>query len=130
MLGALEFTPFPDARRALEALRARGLRLVIVSNWDRSLPDWLAPSGLLKLVEGVVTSAEAGAAKPDPAPFDAALRLAGVEPGAALHVGDSPATDVAGARAAGIRPVLVQRDGAPLAGPDAIRSLAELPSLL
>lgn len=130
MLGALEFTPFPDARPSLEALRARGLQLVIVSNWDRSLPDWLAPSGLLELVEGVVTSAEAGAAKPATAPFDAALRLAGVEPSAALHVGDSPATDVAGARAAGIRPVLVQRDGAPLAGPDAIRSLAELPSLL
>ena len=45
-------------------------------------------------------------------------------------MGDSLENDVAGARAAGIRPVLVARDGSPPAGVETIRSLAELPALL
>jgi 2-haloalkanoic acid dehalogenase type II len=128
MLGSLEFVPFPDVLPALSALRDR--RLVVVSNWDCSLADWLGPAGLLEHVYAVVTSAEVGVAKPDPAIFERALELARARPGEAVHVGDSPANDVAGARAAGIRPVLVARDGSPPAGVDAIRSLAELPSLL
>lgn len=131
MLGALEFTPFPDAAPALKALRGGGRRLAIVSNWDCSLEDWLEPSGLIELVDEVVTSAGAGAAKPDPLIFGRALALLGAEPSDATHVGDSLANDVEGARAAGIRPVFVWRgDGPPPAGVPAIRSLAELPSLL
>src|SRR6185312_3232244 len=56
MLGSLEFTPFPDAIPALSELRERGLTVVIASNWDCSLPDWLRPAGILELVDGVVTS--------------------------------------------------------------------------
>jgi putative hydrolase of the HAD superfamily len=128
MLGSLEFVPFPDVLPALSALRDH--RLVVVSNWDCSLADWLGPAGLLEHVDAVVTSAEVGAAKPDRAIFVRALELARARPGASVHVGDSLQNDVAGARAAGIRPVLVARDGSPPAGVDAIRSLAELPSLL
>jgi putative hydrolase of the HAD superfamily len=128
MLGALEFVPFPDALPALEALRDR--KLVVVSNWDCSLADWLGPAGLLEHVDAVVTSAEAGVAKPDPGIFERALELAGVAASEVIHVGDSLDNDVAGARAAGIRPVLVARDGRPPAGVEAIRSLAELPALL
>src|ERR671915_279837 len=69
MLAALEFTPFPDAIEAVAELRRRDHRLVVASNWDCSLPDWLGPTGLLDHVDGVVTSAGAGAAKPDPAVF-------------------------------------------------------------
>jgi putative hydrolase of the HAD superfamily len=130
MLGALEFTPYPDAAPALEALRAAGHRMAIVSNWDCSLEDWLAPSGLLELVDGVVTSAVAGAAKPDPAIFGRALELLGTEVEGSAHVGDSLDNDVEGARAAGIRPILVARDRDAPAGVEAIGSLAELPSLL
>jgi putative hydrolase of the HAD superfamily len=131
MLGALEFTAFPDAAPALKALRAEGRRLAIVSNWDCSLEDWLEPSGLIGLVDEVVTSAGAGAAKPDPAIFARALDLLGGEAAGAAHVGDSLDKDVDGARAAGIRPVLVYRGGGRLpAGVQAIRSLVELPSLL
>jgi putative hydrolase of the HAD superfamily len=71
-----------------------------------------------------------GAAKPDPAIFEYALSLAGVGPGDAVHVGDSLDNDVAGARAVGIRPLLVARDGAAPVGVETIRSLAELPALL
>ena len=130
MMGALEFRPFDDAPPALRALRARGLRLVVASNWDCSLPDWLAPAGLLELVDGVVTSAVVGAAKPDASIFRHALELTGVDKAEAVHVGDSLDNDVAGARAAGIRAVLVKRDGDPPPEVATVRSLAELPALL
>jgi putative hydrolase of the HAD superfamily len=130
MLEALEFTPFPDAIPALRELRAAGHTLVVVSNWDCSLPEWLGPPGLLELVDGVVSSAEVGAAKPDPAPFARGLELAGARPEDALHVGDSLDNDVAGARAAGVRAVLVDRSGTPPPGVEAVRSLLEVPSLL
>jgi putative hydrolase of the HAD superfamily len=128
MLGSLEFVPFPDVLPALDALR--GHVLIVVSNWDCSLADWLGPAGLLEHFEAVVTSAEVGVGKPGRAIFERALALAGVGPGEAVHVGDSLENDVAGARAAGIRPVLVARDGGAPAGVEAIRSLAELPALL
>jgi putative hydrolase of the HAD superfamily len=130
MLGSLEFKPFPDALPALARLAEDGHVVVIVSNWDCSLPDWLGPAGLLDHVAGVVTSAEAGAAKPDRRIFELGLELAGARPGEAVHVGDSVENDVAGARALGIRPVLVARDGAAPEGVEAVGSLAELPALL
>jgi len=130
MLGALEFRPYPDVLPALGELRERGLTLVIASNWDCSLPDWLTPTGIMELVDGVVTSAEVGAAKPEGRLFQRALTVAGADPGEALHVGDKVDKDVAGAGAAGIRAVLVQRVGEPPDGVTAIRSLGELPALL
>jgi putative hydrolase of the HAD superfamily len=130
MLGALEFTPYPDVLPALAELRARGLTLVVASNWDCSLPDWLRSAGVLELVDGVVTSAEVGAAKPSPRVFERALAVARVEPGEALHAGDNLDNDVEGAAAAGVRAVLVQRDGTAPSGVDAIGSLSELAALL
>jgi putative hydrolase of the HAD superfamily len=130
MLGALEFTPYADVLPALGELRERGLTLVIASNWDCSLPDWLRPTGILALVDGVVTSAEVGAGKPDPRVFERALQVAGAEPGEALHVGDKVDNDLEGAAAAGVRGVLVQREGEPPPGVEAIASLRELSALL
>ena len=130
MLGSLEFTAFADAAPALRDLRAAGHALIVVSNWDCSLPDFLRPPGLLELVDAVVSSAVVGAAKPDPAPFRRALELAGAAPGDALHVGDSLENDVAGARAAGVRAVLVDRAGSAPAGVKAVRSLGDLASLV
>jgi putative hydrolase of the HAD superfamily len=133
LLASLRFLPFPDAAPALRALRARGLRLVVVSNWDASLHVRLAETGLAPLVDGAIASAELGAAKPAPEIFARALELAGVDAADAVHVGDSPEADVAGARAAGARPVLVVREPDPVpeagAGVPVIRSLAELPPL-
>jgi putative hydrolase of the HAD superfamily len=79
-------------------LRALGLPLAVVSNWDETLPERLEAFD----VDVVVSSAEAGASKPDPAVFRLALERLGVRPERALHVGDSPA-DQEGARAAGMR---------------------------
>jgi len=131
LLAALRFRPYPEVPGALRALRAGGARLVVLSNWDVSLHEALAATGIAPLVDGAVSSAEVGAAKPDPAAFAAALALAGpgVRPADAVHVGDSVAHDVAGARAAGIRAVLVVRDGDPpgdLRGVRTVRSLREV----
>jgi putative hydrolase of the HAD superfamily len=96
---AIVFEPEPGAREAVRRLEARGLALCVVSNWDCGLAEHLAALGFRL---PVVTSAEAGAAKPDPAIFRCALERLGVEPARALHVGDSD-EDEQGARAAGMR---------------------------
>lgn len=121
LMAAIRFRPFADAPEALRGLRERGLALVCVSNWDVSLVDVLDRTGLGGLLDGIVTSAGVGSRKPDPAIFTPALELAGCEPQEAVHVGDTPAEDVEGALAAGIRPLLLAREG----GGD-IRSLLEV----
>lgn len=133
MLAALRFRAFDDAEPALTGLRARGVQLVAVSNWDASLPSVLEETGLAPRLDGAVSSAVIGAAKPDPAVFDAALAAAGCGPHEAFHVGDSPDGDVEGARAAGIRTALLDRHGAlgdPPPGVPKIGSLAELASVI
>lgn len=132
LLESLRFAQYPDVPGVLADLRRLGLKLAIVSNWDCSLPETLADLGLTGLVDAVVVSAEVGARKPSPAIFEAALSRLGVEPAAALFVGDSPETDVAGARAAGIRPLLLDRNGllADNENVERIFTLADLPSLV
>jgi putative hydrolase of the HAD superfamily len=127
LLGSLHFRAYPDARPALEAARSLGLRLVVVSNWDCSLPEVLARIGLAPLLDGVVASAVAGARKPAAAIFERALLLAGATPSEAIHVGDSRLDDVEGARGAGIEPVLLRRDGGP--GPPGVTTVATLAEL-
>ncbi|HYQ11874.1 MAG TPA: HAD family hydrolase [Solirubrobacterales bacterium] len=111
MMAAIRFRAYPDAAPALAELRALGVQLVCVSNWDYSLPDVLARVGLADELDGVLTSAAVGARKPDPRLFEAALEVAGCAADEALHVGDAPTEDVEGARAAGIRALLIDRDG-------------------
>ncbi|HKG02254.1 MAG TPA: HAD-IA family hydrolase [Conexibacter sp.] len=111
LLAALRFRPFEEVPEVLRAARERGVRLVVISNWDVSLHDVLQETGLAALVDAVVTSAELGSAKPAGAIFARGLELAGVAAAAAVHVGDSVEHDVAGALAAGIEPLLVVREG-------------------
>ena len=125
LMDAIRFRPYPDAAPALDAARDRGLATVCVSNWDCALPDVLERCGLDRRLNGVVASATAGARKPDPAIFAAALELVGCRPDEAVHVGDTAEEDVAGARAAGIDAVLLNR-GRPAinpAEPDAKRRI-------
>jgi putative hydrolase of the HAD superfamily len=132
LLAALRFRAFPDAEPALRAARGRGLRVVVVSNWDVSLHGVLAELGLAPLLDGAITSAQAGARKPEAAIFHRALELAGgIPPGEAVHVGDEPGEDVAGARAAGLHAVLLARSGLPPEAPaPAIADLRALADLL
>jgi putative hydrolase of the HAD superfamily len=128
LLASLRFAPFGDARGALLAARAAGVRVVVVSNWDVSVLEVLESTGLSPLLDGVVCSAVLGVAKPAPEMFERALAIAGVPAAAAMHVGDSATEDVAGALAAGIEPVLIDRVGA---APriDGVRTIATLAAL-
>jgi HAD superfamily hydrolase (TIGR01549 family) len=92
----------PGASDLLEGLRARGLPVAIVTNLDMHVLDRvLARTGLGTLVDVAVCSELARAYKPHPRPFQIALGRLGVCPADAVHVGDSPREDVAGAMAAG-----------------------------
>jgi putative hydrolase of the HAD superfamily len=133
MLAALRFRAFPDALPLLRALRERGVRAVAASNWDASLPEGLERAGLGPYLDGAVSSAVVGAAKPDPAVFRAALEHAGCEAYEAFHVGDSMQGDVEGARAAGIRVALLDRHDVtpdPPPGVAKLSSLDEVPSVI
>jgi putative hydrolase of the HAD superfamily len=136
LLASLHFTPYPDVVPALLEARRRGLDLIVVSNWDGSLPEVLDRVGVGEHLDGVITSAGSGAAKPDPAIFRAALALAAVPAAAALHIGDSLTEDVAGAQAAGVRAVWLDRvasgvrPGREGGAVSTISNLSELPRLL
>lgn len=112
---------------ALQRLRAAGFRLAAVSNANGTVRALFERLGFTPFFEAVLDSRVEGVEKPDPAIFHRALARLGEEAGAALHVGDFYNVDVAGARAAGIRPVLVDEAGL-YAGADCprVRSLAEL----
>lgn len=111
MMASIRFRAFDDAAPALAELRALGLRLVCVSNWDISLPEVLARCGLGEALDGIVTSAQVGIRKPDPGIFGPALQLAHCSAAEALYVGDTPGEDVQGGRAAGIPTLLIDRRG-------------------
>ena len=120
--------PFPDVVPALGALRAAGARLAVVSNWDSRLRDILKENGLARWFDAVVISAEVGWRKPHPAIFLRALEETGAAPGEVLHCGDSVGDDLEGARAAGIRAVLLARDGR--AAPPGIEAVPDLRALV
>ncbi|MGI8803413.1 MAG: HAD family hydrolase [Solirubrobacteraceae bacterium] len=137
LLDAIRFAAYPEVPAVLQRLRSGGVRLIVVSNWDVSLTDALAQAGIAPLLDGIVCSAAVGAAKPAAAVFRAGLALAGVPAEHAVHVGDSYDEDVAGARAAGIEPVLLARtDAAGLIAPgageprDDVRTIVSLAALV
>jgi putative hydrolase of the HAD superfamily len=99
---------YDDVPANLERWQAAGLRLAVVSNFDSRLEGVLTGLGLADWFETVVVSSRAGAAKPSPVPFQQALAALGLSPAQAWHVGDSP-EDEAGARAAGLRCLIVRR---------------------
>ena len=121
---------YPETREVLLALRGAGKKLLVVSNWDSTLPRLLGRLGLLPLFDGVVVSAVVGASKPSRAIFDEAVRLASIAHENTLHVGDSLVDDYHGARAAGLHALLLDRRGRHLPEVESIASLAELPARL
>lgn len=100
---------YPEVPAVLSALRAGGLRLGVISNWDERLPGLLDELGLAPLFDVTLLSQEEGMAKPSPELFRLACRRLGLLPGRVLHVGDSSRLDVEGARAAGMQALLLHR---------------------
>jgi len=105
-----EYTAYPEVPGVLAEFRRRGYRMAVVSNWELDLPDVLERAGLRDFFDAIVASAAVGAAKPDPRIFQVALEALDAAPHEAVHVGDSYEADVQGARAAGVAPVLLDRD--------------------
>jgi putative hydrolase of the HAD superfamily len=117
----------PGVRPALSRLRAAGLRLAAVSNSNGTLRILLDRLGFTPVFDVILDSQVEGVEKPDPRIFRLALERLGEEAGAAVHAGDFYHVDVVGARAAGVRPVLVDEAGLyPEADCLRVRSLAEL----
>jgi len=122
---------FPDVVPTLRELRSLGLELGIVSNFDSRLFNVLRGLSIADLFDTITISSLAHAAKPSPKIFELALEQHAVEPGEAMHVGDSVRDDVEGATKAGLRAVLLTRQGKQ-APPDVqtIRALDELVPLV
>ena len=119
------FNPYEESVEVLEELKGLGVPLYALSNWDIALEGVLGDLGWMRFFDGLVVSAIVGSEKPDGEIFDEALRVAGVEPRRAVHVGNDPVSDVRGARAKGIDAVLVDRKG----GVRAAEATAVLPDL-
>lgn len=129
-LNLWEFVP-DGVPPALDALRALGFKLVVVSNANGKLRELFDRIGLTPRVDLLFDSYEEGVEKPDPRLFQIALARAGARPGATVHVGDLYHVDVVGAQAAGLRAVLFDAAGLyPDADCPRIRALGELASLL
>ncbi|MEA2646647.1 MAG: hypothetical protein QOE92_1730 [Chloroflexota bacterium] len=103
--------PFPEVLPTLAALRRQGFQMAIISNFVDTLGSVCDMHELTPYFDVIVSSVGAGAMKPDPRIFQLALRRLGVAAADAWHVGDNYWADVMGARAAGLSPVLVDRDG-------------------
>ncbi|SRR5712692_1742387 len=100
-----------DVPPALDRLRALGLRLVVVSNANGTLKSMLARLGLDHRFDVLLDSHDEGVEKPDPRLFRLALDRAGARPETTVHVGDLYHVDVVGARAAGLRAILLDAAG-------------------
>lgn len=116
---------YPDVLPTLARLRRSGRRVALVSNFDSRLERICEGLGLTDALDAVVYSAAVGFAKPARPIFQAALDAVGAPASRTLFVGDSPGDDIAGARAAGCRALLIDRDGESGA-PHAIRGLSEI----
>jgi REG-2-like HAD superfamily hydrolase len=100
----------PGARSCCERVRELGMKVAVVSNWDHHLRPLLAELGVRAWVDAIVISAEERVEKPDPRIFLRACARLGVEPVAAVHVGNDPDEDLAGAQAAGCAALLFGRE--------------------
>ena len=124
---------YDDAVPVLQHLRNEGFKLAIVSNWDTPLDPLMERLGIADYFDIIVASHDARvqSAKPDSHIFEYTLAAVGVSAEEAVHVGDTYEADIIGARNAGIRPILIDRDGTQAGRwKETIRDLSELPELL
>ncbi len=121
----VSFNPYPESEEVLEELSRANVPLYAVSNWDVELEAVLEELGWRRYFDGLVVSARVGVEKPDRAIFERALKAANVPRERAVMVGNDPDSDIRGAAAAGIAPMLIDREGSLDAG----EAVAVLPDL-
>jgi putative hydrolase of the HAD superfamily len=102
---------FPETASTLTRLKAQGLEIGIISNFDSRLFPVMRGLGIADVFDTVTISSLAQAAKPAPQIFHIALEKHAVDPEEALHIGDSLRDDVEGAKKAGLHAVLLDREG-------------------
>lgn len=124
--------PNPEARPAIERLKASGVRVAVVSNSDGRVSDLLHACAFGDLFEFIMDSGLEGIEKPDPRIFLRACERLGTTPEETAYVGDFPVVDVRGSRAAGLIPVLYDPLDAWPHWQDShrIRDLRDLPGIL
>jgi HAD superfamily hydrolase (TIGR01549 family) len=123
------FKPFDDARPCIEALKERGLRLIVLSNWDMSLRRVLGAFDIIDPFEAIFASLEEGVEKPDARFFHMACDHLGVTPNEVVHVGDHANDDFAAAKAMGMHALWLNREAHESEFP-MIASLKDLPGAL
>jgi REG-2-like HAD superfamily hydrolase len=106
-----QWEPYPDVLEALRRAHKQGLVQGVISDWGTDLVPILHAHEVTEHLDFVVASAAVGTAKPHPDIFRFALARADLSPHEVAYVGDSYVADVLGARAVGIAPVLLDRDG-------------------
>lgn len=127
---------FPDVQPVLSDCKKLGFRMAVISNFDRRLEPILMQCNLLQYFEFVMTSEEAGIAKPNINIFLKAVSLAGVDPKVTTHIGDDYQNDYRAAREAGLESYLIRRgddldsleDVVPME--HVLQSLEQLPTIL
>jgi putative hydrolase of the HAD superfamily len=108
-LGTTDLHAYPETGEVFDALRSRGLRIAICSNWDWDLLEAIDNAGLSGIADVTVSSAWVGARKPHPRVFADTIDRLGIAPADALFVGDTWTCDVEGPRAFGMEPVYLRR---------------------
>jgi putative hydrolase of the HAD superfamily len=121
---------YGDVLPALEELAGRGVALAVISNWDSHLPRLLDALALTPFFRVVSVSAIEETGKPGPEIFRRTCARLGVAAAETLHVGDSPTDDLAGARAAGLWALLLDRNDRHPDIAARVRSLADVPGWL
>lgn len=127
-LHSSNFELYEDALPSIATLRSHGLLIGLVSNTSRDLDAFVRHFAID--ADAWISSGTHGKVKPSPSIFRAVLELLDVQPVEAVMVGDSPADDIQGARALGMRAFLLDREGRHPDAPDALRTLLELPARL
>jgi putative hydrolase of the HAD superfamily len=102
---------YPEVAETLSALEKRGMVLSVISNFDSRLIGILEGLGAAPWFEHIFVSSRVGYAKPDRQIFHTALERHSLKAGDALHIGDSEEKDLHGANKAGLKGVLVERNG-------------------
>ena len=133
LFGANSATLYDDVVPTLQHLRDAGFKLAIVSNWDTPLDPLTERLGIAEYFDAIVASHDVRvrSEKPDSHIFNYALAAVGASAEEAVHVGDTYAADIVGARGVGIRPILLDRNDTQTGRwKETIQNLSELPEML
>lgn len=109
--GGWRYRAFKEVSEVMDYLQHHGIKRAVISNADADVTTFCLHMGFAGQMDIIITSALVGWEKPDPRTFFAALEPLEVEPGRAIHIGDQPLSDIAGARAVGMGAALIDRYG-------------------